>query len=155
MGIDEEYIHYQECLTSLNSAWCILSELENSSENKILRSAAYRMALIEYCKPYKKSYGRGKSRHYLEETLSSENDKLLHKKIIDLRDTVLAHSDINRKESKVYFTEANDKPLLLISSSNDAQWPSVNEIKKLIETTLDQLYKKQKEYEDKYNQKPY
>jgi len=44
-----------ECITNFNSARSgVACELESSCENNILRNAAYRMALIEYCKPYKK-----------------------------------------------------------------------------------------------------
>ncbi|QIB66092.1 hypothetical protein [Kineobactrum salinum] len=78
----EEFIFFQECLTSLNSAWSIIDALSSSEAHKAVASAAFRMALIEYAKPYKKSVGVLIKRHVLPLPSLSDKDRELHNEII-------------------------------------------------------------------------
>ena len=100
---DERFVYYQECITSLNSAWQIITTLQEVSVTGVIRRAAYHDALIDYAKPFKQSRGKEK-RSYLTDFPSefSDSDKTLHKQIIDLRDQFLAHSDLSIKDAKVY-----------------------------------------------------
>jgi hypothetical protein len=137
----ERYIFFQECITSLNIALSIVDALDISKNHKTVAWAAYRMAFIEYAKPYRKSRGIHVKNHTLPLPDISEEDKILHDRIIDLRDTVLAHSDIAVKDAKLYFGNAEDRPLPLIASNTEAVSPSLAEFRGLIERSLDQLYK--------------
>ncbi|WP_143056968.1 hypothetical protein [Nitrosomonas marina] len=65
MDIDKEYIHYQESITSLNRAWRTACELESTPPGSAIWSAAYRMVLIEYCKPFKNSFDEARKRYAL------------------------------------------------------------------------------------------
>ncbi|TXI40976.1 MAG: hypothetical protein E6Q59_02830 [Nitrosomonas sp.] len=154
MSKDEEYVHYQESITSLNRAWRTICELENTKSGGAIWSAAYRMALIEYCKPFKKSYGSNNKRHSLCEPALPEPLLQLHKDIINLRDQVLAHSDINILETSIYRSEKNISSLPIIVSKLYRNWPSPTQIRALIEAVLDQLYDSQKHYESYYRQNP-
>jgi hypothetical protein len=59
----ENYVYYQECISSLNAAWIIIDTLQSSDSHKTLAWAAFRMALIEYSKPYNNSKGVHKQKH--------------------------------------------------------------------------------------------
>jgi len=140
---EERYVHFVECIQSLNTAWRILGEL-TTVEPGVVRGAAYRMALVEYAKPYKASFGvhsRGARPYVLTppSQLSSE-DLALHARILQLRDQLLAHSDLTLKEAAVYASRVHDKPLVSIAYSYPPSFPDVAEVIGLIERTLDQMY---------------
>jgi hypothetical protein len=56
MNLQEEYVHLVSCIGSLNVAWNILYNIKKSHGNSLV-NPAFQFALIEYSKPYKKSYG--------------------------------------------------------------------------------------------------
>jgi hypothetical protein len=136
----ERYIFFQECITSLNSAWRIVDALDKSDNHNTVAWAAYRMAFIEYAKPYKKSQGIHVKNHTLLLPDINSEDKILHDRIIDLRDTVLAHSDLTVKDAKLYFGNVEGKLFPLIVSNTAVALPSLTEFRGLIEHSLDQLY---------------
>ncbi len=136
----ENHVYYQECISSLNAAWRIIDTLQSSDAHKTLVWAAFRMALIEYAKPYKDSLGVHKKKHKLLIPDLSEEDKRLHERIIVLRDTVLAHSDIRVKDAKVYGGKIGDRALPLIVSNTFPWFPSLADVRGLIERSLDRLY---------------
>jgi hypothetical protein len=138
----ERYVHFVECIRSLNSAWRILTELSAVSPG-VVRVAAYRMALIDYAKPYKASYGvhsRGTRPYALRSPCLSSEDLALHEHILDLRDQVLAHSDLTLKDAVVYASRVRDQPLVAIASNNPPSLPNTASVIGLIERTLDQWY---------------
>ena len=145
---DEAYIHFQECITSLNRAWRTIKELQVSENaHPALQRAAYQMTLIDYAKPYKESRGANKRSHRLRFPRSLSNtDKVLHKKLLNLRDQFLAHSDLSIKDAKVNVVEVAGQPLPLITSNIDPQLPEPEAVRQLIERTLLHLYKKHPEY---------
>ncbi len=137
----EKYIFYQECVTSLNVAWNIVDVLARTQNHKVVASAAYRMAFIEYAKPYKKSRGTFINNHTLTLPNISIEDKILHEHIIYLRDRVIAHSDLEVKNAKLHFGNIAGKSLPLIIYNTAVVYPSLTEFRGLIERSLDQLYK--------------
>lgn len=148
----EKYIHFQECITSLNNAWSIIDTLQSAEANKTLKWAAFRMALIEYSKPYKHSRGVHSKKYITQLPELSEEDKWLHSHIIELRDKVLAHSDIGFKEAKIYFGNVGNNVFPLIISTNiDPQFPNLADIRGLIERTLDKLYEQLPVWEKRFN----
>lgn len=150
MIIDTEYIHYQESITSLNRSWRTLCELEASESGNAIWSAAYRMALIEYCKPFKVSYGKNRERLSLATPDLDHDDLALHEKILSLRDQVLAHSDLSVLDASVCYDRNALFPVPLIVSNAFVELPEVTDIKNLVELVLDVLYSKQGEYEQLY-----
>jgi len=138
---EERFVYYQECITSLNSAWQIITMLEETSVSGVVRRAAYHDALIDYAKPFKRS--RGKEKHSYLTTFPSQfsdSDTKLHQQIIDLRDQFLAHSDLSIKDATVYRGKIGDRVLPLIISNTDPQLPEPDAVRQLIERLLDYLY---------------
>lgn len=154
MNIDEEYIHYQESITSLNRSWRTLCELETSKAGNAIWSAAYRMALVEYCKPFKTSYGKNKVKLKLPTPNLDKEELALHEKILDLRDQVLAHSDLSVLDASVSYDKNVSFPVPLIVSNILGELPKVADIRNLVELVLDGLYSKQGKYEQHYAEQP-
>ena len=151
----EEFIFFQECITSLNSAWCIIKALNAAREtDKTLAWAACRMALIEYAKPYKKSIGIQIKQHVLPLPTLSVEDIALHEQIIHLRDTVLAHSDLCEKNAKLYIGNIAGKPFPIIASNTSPSLPPMSVVRGLIERSLDELYKQLPDWEAEFNAAP-
>jgi hypothetical protein len=142
---EEEYVHYVECIDSLNRAWWILQELRTTQPKNAITAAAFRLALVEYAKPYKGSDGihrnRKKRNSYILPTpcLSAE-DLALHKQILDLRDQVLAHSDLTLKEAVVYLSRYGGQLSVGIASNSPLPLPDIDRVIGLTERTLDIMY---------------
>jgi hypothetical protein len=138
---DERFVYYQECITSLNSAWQIITTLQEINVTGVIRRAAYHDALIDYAKPFKASRGKEKHSYFTQfPSEFSDSDKILHEQIIDLRDQFLAHSDLSIKDAKVYKGEFGDRVLPLIISNTDPLLPEPDAVRLLIERLLDYLY---------------
>jgi len=134
---DEAYIHYQECITSLNVAWRTIGKLEELSVDPVLSRAAYHMALIDYAKPFTKSYGKNGRAHQLKVSqLLSDKEKALHRDLMKLRNTFLAHSDLNERDAKVYLGSVGNEPLPLIVSNTDPLLPKLADVRQLIKELL-------------------
>jgi hypothetical protein len=155
---DEGFIHFQECLTSLNEAWRILEEVVNpvTSASPILRLAAFRMAIVEYAKPFKKSFGaptptqpKGR-KHALKFPSLSADDIRLHKTLLELRDQVLAHSDLSQKDAKVYVGTTSGRAIPVIISETAPELPDPETVRLLVERVLDALYAQLSMYERQF-----
>ena len=112
---EEDFVHYVECIQSLNRAWSILQELATIEHPSLLHGAAFRYALVEYAKPYTRSDGDHARRTLPPPTLSAE---LLstHHQILSLRHQVLAHTDITIKQAQLHIHSAAGKPYHIIAS---------------------------------------
>lgn len=142
--MEETYIYYQESVTGLNRAWRTICELETTSPGSAIWAAAYRMALIEYCKPFKRSKGISKHPLILKKRPPLPDAMVkLHEQVIDLRDTFLAHSDINRLDPKIHY---ENLALPLIVKNTDPNMPSVKDMRMLIEHVLDYLYENESQF---------
>lgn len=150
MRDDEAFIHFQECLTDLNAAWRILEELQQAQVPPVLWTASYHMALIEYAKPFRMSRGANNRRHVLPAPALPDAGLQLHARLLDLRDTVLAHSDLSVKDAKVYVGEIACQPLPFIISNTEPAFPSVAVVKPHVERVLDALYAQLPIYEQQY-----
>jgi len=139
---EEQYVHFFECIESLNSAWRILKDLETVPPGAI-RAAAYRMALVEYAKPYKVSYGehkKGRNGYLLPAPDLSPEDLSLHAQILNLRDKVLAHSDLTLKEAQVHASRFQGHPVVIVGSDQLPAFPNAAAVIALIERSLDLMY---------------
>lgn len=145
----EKYIYFQECLTSLNRAWSIIGKILDSSERNELTRAAYELAIIEYCKPYKNSLGWGKKGEKLEAPSLSATESALHNRLIRLRDKELAQSDLPEKDRKLYLGSSADRRIPLIIKNTGPDLPDPKSVKDLIERILDTLYDQLSEIEQK------
>jgi YHS domain-containing protein len=137
---DEDFIHYVDCIDSLNRAWSILQNLGKVEQPSALNGAAFLFALIEYAKPYTRSEGI----HGRRKLLPPELPELLalHEQILDLRNQVLAHSDLTVKQAQLHLHSFNGKPYYIASSNCGHSFPSRKVVITLIEQTLEQMYVK-------------
>jgi hypothetical protein len=135
---DEDFVHYVDCIDSLNRAWSILRDLGGVERPSAVHAAAFRFALIEYAKPYTPSDGIHGRRKLPPPNLP---DLLaLHEQILDLRDQVLAHSDLTVKQAQLHLHSFDGKPYYIVSSNFAGPFPSREAVITLIERTLDQMY---------------
>lgn len=142
---DDKYIFQEECCKNFHSAWSILDELEKiNCESRILKSAAYRMALVEYCKSYKKSFWSDRkdksgwdlpAPNYLSKSFFE-----IHEKIIESRDKFLVHADLDEKEPELI------KDCKLIMSNSTPPLPSLSDFKQLLEKTIEHIELEQNKY---------
>ena len=133
---DNEYIFKEECCKNFHYAWSILDELERTNcENHILKGAAYRMALIEYSKPYKQSYWKENKGGWKlpDPNFLSEVFFDLHKQIIKSRDKFLAHADLDEKDPKLC------KKYNVMSFNSMPSLPKLSEFKQLLEKTIEHM----------------
>ncbi len=114
---EEAYVHYAECINSLNRARQILGELRAIDRKTAIHAAAFRFALIEYAKPYTRSDGihkRGRNGYVLPRPKLSAKLLTLHKQILVLRRKVLAHTDLTLKEAQVYIASHAGRLLVAV-----------------------------------------
>ena len=140
---EEDFVHYVECIQSLNNAWVYLQAIRSTETKSALTAAAYRFALIEYAKPYTTSDGAHRNRkkrnaYKLPPPDLSDSDTKLHQKILDLRNKVLAHSDLNLLEARVYMPPYPSKPSY--GGNIPPSLPKIDDVIALIERTLDKMY---------------
>lgn len=154
MTLDEEYIHFQESITSLNRAWRTLRELETCPAGNAIWSAAYRMVVVEYCKPFTQSQINSNVRHKLPLPSIPNESKLLHERLLILRNQVMAHSDISVLDANVSYDKTADYPTPLIVKRVLDSLPSITEIKGLVEAVLDALYLQEAQYDSHFKKEP-
>jgi hypothetical protein len=140
---EEEFVHYTECCQSLNNAWNTLKELQGLEKlTGYIPRSAYYYALVEYAKPHNNSFGIAKSGHKLRNPPSQLNstELELHGQIMQLRNQVLAHSDLTVSGAKLIIFFYGGKPQALIGQNYLPQLPDINAVVSLIERTLDNMY---------------
>ncbi len=142
MENNERYIHYRESLTCLNRAWRTLCELEKTEPKGAIWAAAYRMSIVEYGKPFKVS--RSQKHRYKLEVPQIEAEYIeLHEIVIDLRDQVVAHSDLTVLDASLSYGGSHEPCLIM---NNIDSFPEAKKLRKLIERVLDQLYLQEPDY---------
>lgn len=140
---EEAYVHYAECINSLNCAWHVLCELRAIDRKTAIHAAAYRFALIEYAKPYTRSDGTfksGRNAYKLPPPNLPDESLVLHQQILDLRDQVLAHTDITLKDAQILIASHRDHTFVAVMSNSLPAFPDSEAVITLIENTLDKMY---------------
>ena len=140
---EENFVHIDECVRSLNEAWYVLQEIRAVTKGTAIHAAAFRYALIAYARPYTRSDGehqKGRKAYKLARPKLLTEELLLHDQIIDLRHKVLAHSEIIVKQAKVYAGRYGGRAKAIIVSNGLPEFPEIEAVISLIEHTLDSLY---------------
>ena len=138
---EEHFVHFVSCIAWLNNAWRLLNTIHTQPENPLI-GPAFRFALVEYCKPYKLSYGMNKP-FKLDKSLIPEEYVLLHDRIITSRDHIHAHSDLTVMDAKLHVHEFMGQRYTLIAQNIidvTEVLPNLQEIVALIEATVDNMY---------------
>jgi hypothetical protein len=140
---EENFVHLDECVRSLNEAWHILQEIRVATNRTAIHSAAFRYALIAYARPYTRSDGehqKGRKAYKLAPPMLSKEELLLHDQILDLRHKVLAHSELIVKQASIYVGRYGGLAKANIATNGHPQFPETDAVISLIEHTLDSLY---------------
>jgi len=136
----ERYLHLFCCAEWLNEAWALLNRVRENRDSD-LAGAALRYASILYAKPYKLSYG-DEGKYKLDGQYVPIESIELHKRIIDDRDQIHAHTDIKRMEATVEPIHFQDGTRASISRSiiyPTATLEQIDQFISLIEGTIDAL----------------
>lgn len=148
---EEYFVYFVSCIACLNNAWRLLDKIHTQSQNPLI-GPAFRFALIEYCKPYKSSYGINKKKPFKLGTLFIPNEHFpLHERIINSRDQIHAHSDLSVMDAKLHVHEFMGQRHTLIPQNiiyGTEELPNLLEIVALIEATLDNMYIQEKVLEN-------
>ena len=139
----EHYVHFEECICSLNEAWRILQDLRATTDRTAVHVAAFRFALVAYARPYTRSDGEhryGRNAYTLPVPKLSPEGLSLHQQILDLSRQVLAHSDLTVKQASVYVGRYGGQASACITSNCLPVFPEIDAVISLIERTLDSLY---------------
>lgn len=142
---DERYIHFDACITTLNNAWRTLRLIDTQRANPLV-DPAFRFCLVGYRKPYNPSYGVTK-KFKLDTTFIPNQFLLLHKRIVDSRDQIHAHSDLTVMQAALTVHEVMGKRYTLIPQNyihGTEEIGHLLEIVSLIEGTPDNMYVEQK-----------
>lgn len=131
----EEYIHYLESMKALNRSWRVLKELQAIKNQTELWMAAYKMCLIDYCKPFKKSNGINR-RFSLQTPELPKHLKKTHDYVIYIRDKALAHSDLEPLKPMIVnriFSKNSYPPIICTDIPN---FPKIELMLELVETVI-------------------
>jgi len=146
---EEHFVHFVHCITWLNNAWRLLNMIHTQPDNPLI-GPAFRFALIEYCKPYKLSYGINK-KFKLDTSLIPKVHIPLHERIVTSRDQIHAHHDLTIMQAKLHVHEFMGQRYTLIPQNiiyDTEELPNLEEIVALIEATLDNMYIQEKMLEN-------
>lgn len=148
---EENFIHFVSCVDWLNNAWVLLKKIESQQSNP-LTEAAFRFALVEYCKPYKFSHGSHGRKFKLDTSFILKKHLSLHERIIAARDKNHAHLDISILDAKLHIHELMGRRNVSISQNNvcfTEELSNLLQIVDLIETSLEMMYAHQKRLEER------
>ena len=138
---EEHYVHFVSCINSLNSAWRILREIKVTPGSALI-SAAFQFAIIEYAKPYTISFGNA-GRYKLDDRGVPSVHYDLHKRLIDTRNQILAHSDLTVMDAKLHVANTSLGQYALIAQNvihGAMELTNIDSVIDLIEKTLDSMY---------------
>lgn len=153
----EEYIHFVSCMKNLNNALNIFQELKIPKKlPPVIFNASFQYAIIEYAKPYKVSKGetlnsREKPEHKLDNKYIPPDFLALHKRLIDARDQIHAHTDLTLLEAKIYIQDTFYGKSVVISQNfihETQEFSNIDAIIVLIEKTLDNMMEEEKKLKE-------
>src|SRR5882724_6198134 len=90
---EECFHHLATCISRLHSALEVLRTIKTASPDNPLIPPAFRFALVEYASPF--TYSNGQLKKYIVDDKYVPPEYLnLHKRIVTVRHTTHAHSDL-------------------------------------------------------------
>lgn len=132
---EEEYFYLTMCSERLSKSITLLDLYLSSSIKDDLACSAYRMAIIEYCKPFKNTHGKHK-RYVIDFPFESNS---LHNDLLSQRDKMLAHTDIFPKLGRIHYGGKDNMGMPLVSYMTDAVLPDGLIVKNLVNKILDHV----------------
>ncbi len=138
----EEFLHFVTCIRRLHSALETLRTIRETGDSPLV-GPAFRFALVEYATPYNCSYGANKRPYRLKESYIPVEYLELHQRILDERNTIHAHADMNIIDATLYVTETRGTSSATFSSNYINELEEIGNIEQiisLIEGTLLSMY---------------
>lgn len=144
---EEEYIHFAECIRQLNYVWTILNRIKGERDSPLVEPA-FRFALVAYATSYNRSDGpvrKGRDARQLDASLVPAEFRELHKRILQARKQIHAHSDLTIMDAQLSINETQGRRYVSIAKNithGMEEFENLESIISLIEGTLDKMYAK-------------
>ncbi len=138
---EEAFIHFATCLGRF---WGALETLRavKAEESHVLAGPAFRFALVEYVAPYTASNGIiGK--HRLDERYVPAQCLDLHKRLVQARHRIHAHSDLTIRQAKLSLETTALHPYVGITGVHIdelEEMKNIDQIIELVEGTIGNMY---------------
>jgi hypothetical protein len=146
---EEEFVHLESSIDRLNYARWILLEIKQHTGHPLV-APAFQFALVEYSKPYLKSYsaelnskGKPKEEHKVDNKHIPGNHRTLHDRLLEARNRIHAHDDLGVKEAKLHVANtASGKFVGIVQNviHGTEEFSNLDAIIDLIEQTLNSLH---------------
>jgi hypothetical protein len=146
---EEQYVHFASSMDDLNHAWRILRKVKGVRDS-VLVGAAFRFALVAYARPYKASRGDLRKIYKIDDKFIPIEHRELHRRILEARDKIHAHSDLTVKEAQLCVATTRSGKFVgalqnLITGLEELA--NIDLILVMIEQTLDGMYEEAKRLE--------
>ncbi|WP_157830674.1 hypothetical protein [Aeromonas sobria] len=137
---EEEYFHVVMCVQDLAHCISILDVIKKI-EGRLdkIHEAAYKMAIIQYARPFTSAFGTVKYRYKQDSGIVERKHKWMHSHLISLRDQVLAHSDLTPRQATIFLNMANSDVAANVSMRAEPNLPDVNKVYELALQVFDAL----------------
>jgi len=135
----DKYVHFLEAKKNLNRAWRVLKELQKNPDESEVWMAAYRMCLIDYCKPFKRSNGISEKTLKLEVPNFPAHLQETHEYVMTARDKILAHSDLEPLNAKLIYSKFTISDLPMIVRTDVPNFPAIELMLELVEFAVKEL----------------
>lgn len=143
---EEQYVFYRMALGDIQSARRVCDLASKQADNEI-KCSMIRDAIVTYCRPWSRCNGKFGHRK-LDKQISDQLNVDIHEKLMQWRDQIIAHSDIDVRDPKLhYWTRGNIFPIVL-KGFYASDMPKEEEIKSICEKLEGILLLKIKESEE-------
>jgi hypothetical protein len=141
MNHSEVFLHTQNCFDDFNDSRNVLREIRKSS-NETLRNAAFKYAVIAYCRAYTSSKGQHDGPRRLDKKYIPHGFYDLHQELLGNRHKIYAHTDRDLLEAKLKVTDLGGQKLPV--RTQNVIYPlnlmvRIDEIIELAEKTMDAI----------------
>ncbi len=135
MSNSEIFLHAQNCLDDLDDARNVLRAVRDSDIG-LIREAAFKYAVVAYCRAYTASQGKkGTPRRKLEERNIPDGFRELHDELLRCRDKMYAHSDRDIIDAKISVHELRGQKIPFCIQNVVYPLEVMNRIEEIIELT--------------------
>jgi len=141
MNYSEVFLHTQNCFNDFNDSRNVLRAVGQSS-NEILRNAAFKYAVIAYCRAYTSSKGKQSGSMTLDKKYIPSGFYDLHTQLLGNRHKIYAHTDRDILEAKLQVSDISGQKLPM--RTQNVIYPlnlmtRIDEIIDLVEKTMDEI----------------
>jgi hypothetical protein len=139
---EERFLHLAACISRMHSALEVLRTVKASSPANPLLPAAFRFALVEYASSFTRSDGTHR-KYVLDAKFVPSKHLALHKRIVNARHSVHAHTDLTIRniKFKVTGTKANPSGEATGSHIDELhELQNIDQVIELVNESIDAMY---------------